>query len=143
MMNATAQTEAKPIETRRAYRFDLFKGRADADGRVRKVRSVGAAYHLEGTETYRVHLKTLQKDQFFLLPERKMARVDFVILTRVPAENPNKKFFWNTVGEGRILSGQNAGLMHLAWDLFSASDIYMNLYPQPVSSKRELQNLSE
>jgi len=139
----TGSEESPSSEARRVFRFDIFKGRTDSDGRVRKLRSAGAAYHADGTQTYHVHLKALQKDQFFLLPERKLAGVDFVILTRGPADNPNKKYFWNTIGEGKILSGNNAGLMRLKWDLFSAEDIYMNLYPQPITSQRELQHLSD
>lgn len=116
------------------YRFDLFKGFKDPDGKVKKIKTVGSAYIREGLKTYTVHLKTLLKDTFYLLPNTKQttSNADFVILTRELAQNPGKKYFWNNVGEGRILGGENNGVMELVWDILG-SDLYMTLHPINVS----------
>jgi hypothetical protein len=117
------------------YRFDIFKGATDAEGKVAKIKSVGSAYIREGLKTYTVHLKALLKDTFYLLPNTKPTTTDaeFVILTREPAQNSGKKYFWNNVGEGRVLDGVNHGVMQLSWDVLMADDIYMTLHPINVS----------
>lgn len=116
------------------YRFDLFKGVKDLEGKVKKIKTVGSAYIREGLKTYTVHLKTLLKDTFYLLPNSKqtMSNADFVILTREVAQNPGKKYFWNNVGEGRVLNGENEGIMELIWDILGP-DLYMTLHPINVS----------
>lgn len=119
------------------YRFDIFKGKQDQDGKVVKIKSVGSAYLRDGLKTYTVNLKTLLGDKFYLLPNSKPEMgADFVILTREPAQNLGRKYFWNNVGDGRVLDGPNAGIMRLTWDIF-AGDIYMNLHPRTSLSCRK------
>jgi hypothetical protein len=48
------------------------------------------------------------------------------------AQNSGKKYFWNNVGEGRLLDGENDGLLELSWDLFG-EDVYMTVDPIKVS----------
>lgn len=111
------------------YRFDIFKGVVDNLGRVHRVKSVGAAYYVDRTKTYNVYLKTFVRDVFYMwLKKRTNGAMDFVILTKEPARNRKTKYFWNSVGQGTILTGDNGGLVHLSWDLFGANDIYMNLH---------------
>lgn len=118
--------ESKPSAT---YRFDIFKGLVDEAGKIKKVRSVGSAYVREGYKTYTLTLKTFLKDRFYLLPNGKAeSHMDYVILTREPALNLARKYFWNSVGEGQILDGANHGLMKLSWDVL-AGDLYMSLHP--------------
>lgn len=126
------------------YRFDLFKGVKDANGKVSKVKSVGSSYIREGLKTYTVHLKTFLKDTFYLLPNTKptITKADFVVLTRELAQNSGKKYFWNSVGEGRILDGVNHGLMQLSWDVLMADDIYMALHPINATELPEAQRLA-
>ena len=82
------------------------------------------------SRTYTIYLKPLLKDVFYLMPEeKKLTRGDYVILTREPSPMPPKKFYWNNIGEGYLLNGDNAGLMRLEWDFFGAEDIYMSLHP--------------
>jgi hypothetical protein len=120
------------------YRFDIFKGIQDERGKIRKLKSVGAAYLKEGFKTYNVHLKTFLKDKFFLLPNSTPEnKSDFVILTREPAQQIKRKHFWNNIGEGRILSGENHGLMQLRWDVL-VDDLYMALHPTTVSDSVEM-----
>jgi hypothetical protein len=126
------------------YRFDIFKGVKGSDGKVSKIKSVGSSYIREGLKTYTVHLKALLKDTFYLLPNTKPTTTDaeFVILTREPAQNSGKKYFWNNVGEGRVLDGVNHGLMQLSWDVLMADDIYMTLHPLNVSELPEALKLA-
>ncbi len=113
--------------TSRVYRFDIFKGVVGPGGKIEKMRSVGIAYHTEGLATYHVHLKTFLNDAFFLLPEETSGQ--YGISTRGPSTFPGRKYFWHKVGAAVVLSGQNAGLMRLSFDLVT-DDIYMNLYPK-------------
>ncbi|MGE4232066.1 MAG: hypothetical protein AB7F43_01945 [Bacteriovoracia bacterium] len=121
------------------YRFAIFKGKQDETGKITKVKNVGSAYIRDGLRTYFVHLKTFLKDEFFLLPNSKKVgdAADFVILTREPAaQNLGRKYFWNNVGEARVLDGVNQGLMKLSWDVL-ATDLYMQLYPDEITGQKE------
>ncbi len=120
------------------YRFDLFKGMTMDDGKIAKVKSVGSAFVREGLQTYTVHLKTLLKDTFYLLPNMRPNTVgDYVILTRELSQKPGKKYFWNNVGVGMILDGENRGLMRLTWDVLMGDDLYMTLEPAQVTDIAE------
>lgn len=115
---------------RTIFRFDIFKGVKDETGKVQKVKSIGHALINEGASTYTIHLKALLKDQFFMLPERThLDRYDFVILTREDSFREGRKYFWNNVGEAKLLEGENRDLLKLTWDLFGADDIYLNTLP--------------
>ena len=128
-MNSAIQMKKKADQNQTIYRYDLFKGSIGADGKVTKVRSVGSAYNREGQTTLTVTLKTFLEDKFFLLPNTKADNpANYVILTREIAHNIKRKYFWNSVGDGRILEGVNHGLMKLSWDVLS-DDIYMSLHP--------------
>lgn len=121
----------------KTYRFDIFKGMEDSNGKVQKIRSIGSAHLMEGSKTYSVYLKTLLKDVFYLLPEQKrLTRGDYVILTREPSQMLGRKYFWNNIGECYILTDQNAGLMKLSFDLFGANDLFMNLCPQKATENK-------
>ncbi len=39
-------------DSKKAYRFDLFKGEVDKNGKVRKLRTVGAAILVERNRTH-------------------------------------------------------------------------------------------
>jgi hypothetical protein len=123
---AVPTTGAKKV---RAYRFEIFKGVFNADGKVEKICTMGHSTLFEGSTTYCVYLKTLLKDQFYLLPEQEMGRsFDYVILTREPSTIPGRKYFWNRVGVGKVLSDQNAGLMKLEFDLFGGVDMFLSFH---------------
>lgn len=122
--------QIKESTERTVFRFDIFKGVVDTHGRVLKVKSVGHALITEGSHTYTVYLKTLLKDQFYMLPERTHTdRYDFVILTREESFKEGRKYFWNNVGEAKLLDGSNRDLLKLTWDIFGADDIYLNTVP--------------
>ena len=109
------------------YRFDVFKGAADSEGRIAKIRSVGVAYHTDGLATYHIKLKTFLSDSFYLLPDEKSGQ--YSISTRAPSTLPGRKYFWHKVGEAKVMGGTNSGTLKLSFDLF-ADSLYMNLYPK-------------
>jgi hypothetical protein len=121
----------------KSYRFDIFKGAKDSTGKVHKIKSIGYAYHPENCKTYTIHLKSLLNETFYLLPEQKeLKEADFVVLTREISRNPNRKYFWNNVGLGRILKDENAGFLELEFDLFPEG-LYMNLHPKEIQPQPE------
>lgn len=123
------KNSSEAIEKVKVYRFDVFKGIVNGVGKVEKVCTVGHSTLYEGSTTYSIYLKTLLKDQFYLLPEQDMARpYDFVILTRELSSLPGKKYFWNRVGTAKLLSEQNAGIMKIEFDLFSSAELYLNFH---------------
>lgn len=125
---AIAQINANSERT--VFRFDLFKGEIDSNGKVQKLKSVGHAQINEGASTYTIHLKSFLKDQFFMLPERTHTdRYDFVILTREDSYREGRKYFWNNVGEAKLLEGENRDLLQMRWDMLGAGDIYLNTVP--------------
>ena len=122
----------------KAFRFDVFKGVKDDSGKVHKLKSVGSAHIIDGCKTYTVHIKTFLSDVFYLLPETKRpTEADFVILTREPSQQVGRKYFWNSIGEGKILTGENSCLVNLIWDVLGVDDIYLNLYPKETSYESE------
>lgn len=127
-MSVANENQAQPGKTK-VYRFDVFKGKVNEEGKVEKICSVGHSTLYEGSTTYSVYLKTLLKDLFYLLPEQDAGRpFDFVILTREPSHLPGKKYFWNRVGTAKLLGDKNAGVMKLDFDLFTCVDLYLNFH---------------
>lgn len=122
------------------YRFEIFKGKTDEHGKVNKVRSIGSAFLREGQKTYVITLKTFLNERFYLLPNTKEGiSADYMILTREPAQHIPRKFFWNSVGEARILDGLNHGIMQLAWDVL-ADHLYMSLHPIQINPRTETES---
>lgn len=129
-INASPLTENKP----KAFRFDVFKGVKDETGKVHKLKSVGSAHIIDGCKTYTIHIKTFLNDVFYLLPETKRpTEADYVLLTREPSQQVGRKYFWNSIGEGKLLQGDNSCFVNLLWDVWGVDDIYLNLYPKESS----------
>ncbi len=138
-MISAIETKPKEDKPMSGYRFDIFKGAADENGKVNKIRSVGSAFVREGHRTYTVTLKTFLNERFYLLSNLKPEnKTDFVILTRETAQNIARKYFWNSVGDGEILDGVNHGLMKLSWDVLS-DGLYMSLHPFEVNDPAKLE----
>ena len=128
--------ESKNSNTVTVYRFDIFKGVPDSEGKIQKIKSVGSAYLREGLRTYTVHLKTFLQDAFYLLQNTRNEGPDFVLLSREPSKREGKKYHWNNCGEANVMPGVNMEIMKLEFDLFG-EDIYMTLTPARV---QELEN---
>lgn len=111
------------------HRYEIFKGTVDSSEKIIRTRSVGSAYLKEGQTTLTLTLKTFLDDRFYLMPDiKKESPGNYVIFTREIAHTLKRKYFWNAVGEGKILDGVNHGLMKLSWDVL-AGDLYMSLHP--------------
>ncbi len=124
IINTESKLDTKP----KSKSYEIFKGFKDASGKVIRKRVLGQARIFEGAKTYHVFIKTLLNSRFYLLPEgRNTQKYEYVILTRENSLNPDRKYYWNSVGEGKILMGTNVGLMQLTWDFFNSDNIYMNL----------------
>lgn len=134
-------TFAQAVQNPIVYRFELFRGEADATGKVVKTKTLGFAYLREGLKTYIIHLKTFLNEKYYLLPNAraKDGEAQFAILTREDAKNSTRKYHWNNVGSGRLLEDINQGYMKLSWDLLPV-DVYMNLHATNVNDEKEVQS---
>lgn len=129
------------IPSKQVYFFDVFLGESDSDGRIKKIRSVGRAIHGDGQKVYKLQLKTFLNFDFYLMKEITRPGIDYSLFTREENHLGNgKKYFWHMVGEGRLQSGSNTGILALNWDVFPSGHIYMNLHPKDV---RESANLAD
>ena len=118
------------LDNKKLYRFDVFKGMPDHNGKIEKTRSVGYGSIVEGYRTCRIRLKCFLNEEYFLIADRKnLNGPEFALLTREYSQIPGKKYFWNTVGTGALLCDQNVGLVRLSWDVFGSDDIYIDLTP--------------
>ena len=115
------------------YRYGLFKGMKDGNGKVVKVRSVGTASIREGLKTYILELRALTGQRYYLLPSDKKRDngASHLIFTREEPRRPDRKYFWTIVGEAWALKDDNDGLMLLKWDLFG-EEVYMDMKPYKV-----------
>jgi hypothetical protein len=122
----------------RYYRFQIFQGLKNAEGKLEKTKVVGMAYLKEGHDTYTIRLWTFLNDNFYLI----MSKNDssrFLVMSRQANKNPASKlkYFWNIIGNGKALSAQNC--IELSFDLFE-KPIYMNIFPESKSSSMVLLN---
>lgn len=133
-LNIAATVAAKQT----SYRFEIFKGDL-SDKKIEKKKLVGAAVLLEKQSTYTIYLNTFINEVYYLLPgASRYTTADYVIMSRQKATKPGKKFIWRPVGEGRLVEADTGPLLHLVWDLFDSSQIYMNMSPVTQSVENEM-----
>ena len=110
------------------YRFQVFQGKRNSQGKLEKTKTVGMTYHKPGQDNYTMRLWTFVTERFYLLPNHKQGGRYF-IMTREPNKNPSakSKYFWNIVGSGIVDSA--AGVIELEFDLLD-KPIYMNIFPE-------------
>ena len=110
------------------YRFQVFQGKRNSQGKLEKTKTVGMTYHKPGQENYTMRLWTFVTEKFYLLPNHKQAGRYFV-MTREANKKPEakNKFYWNIVGSGRV--DTSAGVIELELDLFDKM-LYMNIFPE-------------
>jgi len=115
-------TQMEKMKPTKFYRFQLF-----VQGTEKK-NTVGMAYLKEGQSIYTLRLWTLLDDKFFLLPS-KDDPTKYLLMTREPnkSSSSKNKYFWNIVGNAKVLSAQNA--IELNFDLLGKK-IYMNIFPE-------------
>jgi hypothetical protein len=128
-MNTGTLSIAPQTKKYATYRFEIFKGAVTERG-IEKHKTLGAAVLLEGRSTYTVYLNTFINEVYYLLPgEPRLTTAEYVLMTRQSVARTGKKFIWRPVGEGRIVRSEGVPLLHLKWDLFGESQIYMKLTP--------------
>ena len=114
-------------EKTKYYRFEVFHGEKDGNGKVFKTHSVGMAYLKPGELQYGLRIFTFVDDRFYLLPT-KHDPSKYLILTSTPnrAKDAGRKNIWNVVGDGKVNTRQ--GLIELKFNLFEKL-IYVNIFP--------------
>jgi hypothetical protein len=114
------------------YRFQIFQGQKNAQGKIEKTKVIGMAYLKEGQAIYTVRLWTFLRDKFFLFMDKNDSS-HFLLMSREVNKTPaaKSKYFWNVVGDGRALSSQNC--VEVCFDLFE-KPIYMSIFPESRSS---------
>lgn len=119
------------------FRFKLMQGQANESGNFEKSKTVGMAYHVDGSRSYSLKLWTLLKDRFYLVP-RKQDPSMFLVLTREPNRNPSarNKTFSNIVGNGKAYPA--LGVVKIEFDLLE-KPIYMSIYPENHTPSSRLQ----
>ncbi len=103
--------------------FDVFKGRKRRSGDIIKIRSVGCGYYNRATNTYELQINGFAPNSHILRPEKDIgANNDYVIYHKSPYARGLQQ-----VGVGHLMSGDNAGLVQLEWDIYGNTHIYLNL----------------
>ena len=89
------------------FRFQVFQGEPDANGKIRKSKSVGMAYLRDGQNIFTLRLWMFSHERFYVISSRNDSS-KFLVMTREPNKIPNakNKYFWNIVGNGRADSAQ-------------------------------------
>lgn len=110
------------------YRFEVFHGEKNPNGKVFKSKSVGMAYLRAGDQKYGLRLFTFVDDRFFLLPDHGNSST-YLILTSIRnrSKDAKRRYIWNVIGTGKVDTKQ--GLIELHFDLFERP-IYVNIFPE-------------
>lgn len=116
-------------ENSQFFRFQVFQGDTDGNGRVRKTKSVGMAYLKEGQPTFTIRLWMFVSERFYMILNQNDAS-KYLIMTREPNKNPaaKNKYFWNVVGNGLIDTTQ--GIVQINFDLLERP-VFINIHPEP------------
>lgn len=125
-------TQMEKMKPTKFYRFQLFVKGTESDS---KKKTVGMAYLKEGQGIYTLRLWTLLEDKFFLLPSKDDSS-KYLLMTREPNKSGSNKnkYFWNIVGNAKVLSGKN--VIEMNFDLLEKK-IYMSIFPEESASPNE------
>ena len=123
-------------ESNKYFRFQVFIGDKQADGSVKKSKSVGMAYLSEGQNIYTLRLWTFSWDRYYVLPDKNDAS-KLLVMTREPSKSPEakNKYYWNIVGNG-VVDSKN-GVIRMEFDLLS-QPIYMSIHPEASASSKNV-----
>lgn len=115
-------------ENDKFYRFQIFQGELDKNGKMKKTKSVGMAYLKDGQSMLTLRLWTFVHERFYLILNQNDAS-KYLVMTREPNKNPlsKNKYFWNIVGSGLIDTVQ--GLVKIEFDLFD-KPVFMSTHPE-------------
>lgn len=130
MHNSENENTSAPVTDQHAgaFRFAIYRGRIETDGKFVKTRDAGHAFLNSGRHVYRVKLFALPSFRYFAVPSRSNPEEYKIVIPQEVRSKKDKsvKTFWNVVGEGQVLSQQ--GILKLKFDLLS-EPVYMNLFP--------------
>lgn len=117
-----------PNEENQFFRFQVFQGDLDQNGKVQKTKSVGMAYLKDGQQTITVRLWTFVNERFYMILNRNDAS-RYLVMTRElnKSQNAKNKYFWNIVGSGIIDTTQ--GVVQVNFDLLD-KPVYINIHPE-------------
>ena len=136
-MQTEQKEQSQQLKKPELYRFKLMQGQANENGQFERSKTVGMAYHVDGSRSYSLKLWTLLKDRFYLVP-RKHDPSLFLVLTREPNRNPEarNRSFSNIVGNGKAFPA--LGVIKIEFDLLD-KPIYMSIYPENHTPSTRLQ----
>ena len=117
------------------YRFQVFTGRINNQGKVEKDKTVGYTYHESGLRDYFLRMWMWPENPFFLSASKNDPSV-YYIKTKIPNKraNDHNSFIWMTVGSGKVIP--RLGVIQLKFDLISYP-IFMNIFPDRMNPKEE------
>lgn len=127
-MEKQATSPAQHDDSKKYYRFQVFQGEEDGQGKVQKTKSVGMAYLKDGQNIFTLRLWMFSWERYYILPNKHDSS-KFLVMTREPNRNQTakNKYFWNIVGNGVVDTAQ--GLIRLEFDLLS-EPIYVSTHPE-------------
>ncbi len=116
-------------ENAQFFRFQVFQGDMDSQGKIQKEKSVGMAYLKDGQQTFTIRLWMFLNERFYMIQNRNDSS-RYLVMTREPNKNVNakNKYYWNIVGNGIIDTVQ--GIIQINFDLLENS-VYINVHPEP------------
>lgn len=119
------------------YRFKLMQGQTTNEGNFEKTKTVGMAYHVDGSRSYSLKLWTLLKDRFYLVPRKNDPSL-FLVLTRESNRNPSarNRSFSNIVGNAKAFP--SLGVVKIEFDLLD-KPIYMSIHPESHTQSSRIQ----
>jgi len=122
------QTNNLKSDQSQYFRFQVFQGEVNDQGKLEKTKTVGMSYLKDGQNIYTLRLWTFLNERFYII-SNKNDPSKYLILTREPNKNPlsKNKYFWNIVGNGTADS--SLGVITLNFDLFE-KPIFMNMFPE-------------
>ncbi len=123
-------------ESNEYYRFQVFHGEEQSEGKVSKTSTVGMSYLRNGQNVFTLRLWTFVHERFYLIPS-KSDPSKYLIMTRESNKNPESKnkYFWNIVGNG--VANSVYGYIKMKFDLFE-SPIYMSIHPESSAHSAKL-----
>ncbi len=121
-------SHAKNDESKKYYRFQVFQGEEDGQGKIQKTKSVGMAYLKDGQNIFTLRLWMFSWERYYILPNKQDSS-KYLVMTREPNKNPGakNKYFWNIVGNGVVKTA--LGVIRLEFDLLS-NPVYVNTHPE-------------
>lgn len=115
-------------EKNQYYRFQVFQGTKDQNGKVSKTKSVGMAYVKEGQNIFTLRLWTFSWDRYYILPHKSDSS-KYLVMTREANKTPNakNKYYWNIVGNGFVDSAH--GVIEVQMDLLE-KPFFISTHPE-------------